>query len=142
MLPLLGEGVHRAAFAIPSLPRCHVWVSFCPHSMYLSKVCESWWLPGLSSLIFQLLRPREELGVARDSHGVAALAGGHRASAELSADLGQCCWKGATARRCGASSAWKRHSRATVAPPEGGRQGGTVLLSPGYPRALSPPETR
>lgn len=128
MLPLLGEGVRRAAFAAPSLPRCRVWVSFCPHSVYLSKVSESCCRPGLSSPIFQLLGPREELGVARDSHGVAALACDteHLQSGMLT-------W---------ARAAGKEPLPGAVVPPLPGnaapgpqwrhpREGGTVLLSPG-----------
>lgn len=127
-------------FAIPSLPQCCVCVSFCPHSVYLSKVCESWWLPGPSSLTFQFLGPREELSVALDSHGVAALTRGDTEQLQS--------WM-----QTWAIAAGNEPLPSAVVPPLPGnpapgaqwhhpRQGGTVLRSPGYSRALSPRGTR
>lgn len=130
-LPLLAEAtcsvVHKGAFASP--PCLSVWVSFCPHSVYLSEVPESWW-PQLPDLP---LGPREELGGALDSHGATALT---RDTEHLQSwmQIWVMLLKRATALCCGNATPGAQWHLP--------REGGSVLRSPGYPRTLSPGETR
>lgn len=62
--------VHKGAFCRPLLASV-----LCLGVFLLTQhiLEQSWWLPGPSSLIFQLLGPREELSVALTCHGAAAL---------------------------------------------------------------------